>query len=425
MDMAVGKITKRSVDALKPGEQLFDPTIKGFMVRAYAKRKVYALKYIHAGRQRIFTIGDHGDHTSDNESVTPENASRKAQSLRGRIADGQDPQASKAADGHAKRTASTIASLCDRHLAEHVATQNEASTAREVTRVVNVHIKPELGTLRVKELTRARVKAWHDGMKKTPYEANRSLAYLQKMMALAAGDWELRADNPCLGVQRFPEHKRERFFSEPELKAIGEAVAKIEAGRAAGSDPVQESAIALLRFLALTGLRLTEARTLRWIEIDLSGPTLHLGKAKAGARSVPLGAPAAALLATLDRRGDYVFPAISGDGPVPESAFRRLWKRVRAVSGIENARPHDLRHTLGTYTAQTGANAFVVRDLLGHKTMAMTGRYVERAVDPLRATADATANRISAAMGGSTADVVSLTDQRRKRASRGARGADG
>ncbi len=42
---------------------------------------------------------------------------------------------------------------------------------------------------------------------------------------------------------------------------------------------------------------------------------------------------------------------------------------------------------MGTYAAQAGLNAFMVRDLLGHKTMALTGRYVEKAVDPLHALA--------------------------------------
>src|SRR5262245_7588752 len=42
--------------------------------------------------------------------------------------------------------------------------------------------------------------------------------------------------------------------------------------------------------------------------------------------------------------------------------------------------------------------AFLVRDLLGHKTLAMTGRYVERAADPLRALADRVADRVTAAM---------------------------
>ncbi len=51
----------------------------------------------------------------------------------------------------------------------------------------------------------------------------------------------------------------------------------------------------------------------------------------------------------------------------------------------------------------------MVRDLLGHKTMAMTGRYVEKATEPLRAAADAVAGRVAAAMNGrQEAEVVEL-----------------
>jgi len=43
---------------------------------------------------------------------------------------------------------------------------------------------------------------------------------------------------------------------------------------------------------------------------------------------------------------------------------------------------------------------FLVRDLLGHKTLAMTGRYVERAADPMRALADQVSSRAAGAMEG-------------------------
>ncbi len=51
----------------------------------------------------------------------------------------------------------------------------------------------------------------------------------------------------------------------------------------------------------------------------------------------------------------------------------------------------------------------MVRDFRGHKTMAMTGRYVEKATEPLRAAADAVAGRVAAAMNGrQEAEVVEL-----------------
>jgi hypothetical protein len=71
---------------------------------------------------------------------------------------------------------------------------------------------------------------------------------------------------------------------------------------------------------------------------------------------------------------------------------------------------------VGTYAGSAGLNAFMVRDLLGHKTLAMTNRYVERDADPLRAAANAVSGRIAAAMAGEKgAEVVELMEATAKR----------
>jgi integrase len=76
---------------------------------------------------------------------------------------------------------------------------------------------------------------------------------------------------------------------------------------------------------------------------------------------------------------------------------------------FDDVRLHDLRHTVGTYAAQSGANAFLVRDLLRHKNLAMTGRYVNRADDPVRTLSDQVGERIAAAMAcRPAAEVVPL-----------------
>jgi integrase len=85
------------------------------------------------------------------------------------------------------------------------------------------------------------------------------------------------------------------------------------------------------------------------------------------------------------------------------------WRRLRVKVDLPDGRLHDFRHTTGTYAAQAGLNAFMVRDLLGHKTMAMTGHYVEKTTEPLRAAADAVSGRVAAAMSGQQeAEVVEL-----------------
>jgi integrase len=284
-----------------------------------------------------------------------------------------------------------------------VAAHNKASTAQEVRRLVDTQIRPALGKLKISDLSRAKVKAWHSARSVTPTSANRALAALSKLMSLAVHEWELCTDNPCKGVKRFPERKRERYFSDSELQRIGEVLAALEREGA-----VFPGCIAAIRLLALTGMRLGEVLGLRWQWIDLDGAILALPDAKAGARTVGLSAPVVQFLASLERKGSYVVHGADPGKPLSDSTLEHVWDRVRRAAGVPDGRLHDLRHSVGTFAAHAGGNAFLIRDLLGHKTLAMTGRYVERAVDPVRALADKVSGRIAAAMNGTSGEVVPL-----------------
>jgi integrase len=157
-------------------------------------------------------------------------------------------------------------------------------------------------------------------------------------------------------------------------------------------------------------MRLGEALALRWSDVDLSGRAIRLRDAKTGARTVHLGAAAVAILDTTEKRSGYVVHGLDG-APLPDTRVQHAWARLREKAGIPDGRLHDLRHSVGTFAALAGANAFVVRDLLGHQTLAMTGRYVARAADMVRATADAVSSRVAAALNASTissAEVIKI-----------------
>ena len=83
------------------------------------------------------------------------------------------------------------------------------------------------------------------------------------------------------------------------------------------------------------------------------------------------------------KNNDWVFPSLtsqSGHIEEPKSA----WKRIVTAAGIENLRIHDLRRTLGSWQAATGANSFVIGKSLGHKTQAATAIYARLNLDPVR-----------------------------------------
>lgn len=395
--MAIGRISKIAVDALQPGARdqfLWDDQLTGFGVKITPRGKlVYLAQYRIGGRgspTRRVTLGEHG-------KLTPAEARNEAKQVLSKASLREDVAETRAEI----RRQGTLTALADRYLDEHVAARNKSSTRAEVERIVRKRIKPHLGTLKVGALTRRKVKEWHDSMRDTPYEANRALAYLSKMMSLASSEWDVVSENPCRGVRRFPERKRERFLTEAELTVLGNALRDVEDG---GKVPAAFSAA--LRMLAMTGCRLSEILNLRWEDVDEDRTLLCLSDAKTGARAIPLAAPVTHLLESLDEHGPYVFPALSGETPMSRHAFHNYWAKVRDASGLNDVRPHDLRHTAGTYAAQAGFNAFLVRDFLGHRSLAMSGRYVERAVDPIRGTADAVSGRIADALDGRSGKKV-------------------
>jgi len=396
--MAGKTITLRTVKALRADDGdglLWDAEHPGFGVRCRPSgSKHYLLKYRFKGRQRWLTIGRHG------APWTPETARREARRLMGEIAKGRDP--ADARDG--AKGAPTVADLAARYLAEHVEAHNRASTTVTFKRLVNVHIVPELGKRHVADVTRADVSKLHHAMRETPRQANQTLAVLSKMMHLAeAWGWRQDGSNPCRLVKRFAERTRERFYTEAELARIGEAVTALER-----EGKILPGCATAIRMAALTGCRMGEVLALHWTDVDLERGALTIREAKAGGRVHVIGAPTVALLSSLDRSGPRAVWSTDPAKPLPAGTLERAWERVRERAGLEDARFHDLRHTVGTFAGQAGANAFLVRDALGHKTLAMTGRYVSRDADPMRDLANRVSGRIAAAMAGGSGEVVEL-----------------
>jgi len=387
------KLTKRIVDSIKPDVRetfAWDDELPGFGLRVKPSGiKTYLVQYRAGGRTRRHAIGRHG-------VLAPDDARKEARRLLVAVERGSDPSAER----KAALRAPEFGKLLDRYLAEHVERHNRASTAAEVSRLVEKLIRPALGTLKTAAVTRQDILKLHGDLAGTPRQANFVLAVLNKAMNLAEA-WGVRSEgsNPCRHVRKYPETKRERFLSAAELAKLGDELRRLEI-EAREPWPV----IAAIRFLALTGLRLGEAINLRWNAVDTQRGCISLaaGETKAGARTHPLGSNALALLAALPRsKGTpWVFPNRASMAALSPHVMEKAWARIRKQCGFSDARLHDLRHTVGTVAGQGGANAFQVRDVLGHKTLAMTDRYVNRATDPVRALSERVGAEIAAAMEG-------------------------
>ena len=378
------RITKRVVDALALGEQLWDSELKGFGVRRQKGRPHYFVSYRAAGRRRWITLGPHGPLTS-------EAARKEALKVLGDVARGGDP----ASQRDSERAAGNVEELATRFLTEYAAQHNKKSSAREYERLVRLHIVPALGKLRINNVTPADVARWHAGFKTNPVAGNRALALLKHMFNLAE-KWGLRTlANPARQIDMFPEKPRERLISPTELARLGAA---LESAQKNGSE--HPSVIACIKLLILTGARLSEILKLRWEHVDIERSVLRLPDSKTGAKTVPLGAPALELLSELSKSAGsaYVCPGHRADAHFV--GIQRPWRRIRGAAGLPDLRIHDLRHGFASMAAMAGDSLFLIGKILGHRQSSTTERYAHLHDDPVRAVADRTARRIAEALAG-------------------------
>ena len=271
----------------------------------------------------------------------------------------------------------------------------------------------------VASIRRAEIAGWHAATTETPYAGNRALATLSTLFSFAermemtpplGEGWN---GNPVRGVPRHREAHRERMLSSQELSSLWAALLSLE------QTPRHRFAAAALRLGALTGWRVGEVRALAWRDIDLDGreATIH---GKTGARRAPLPMPAAELLATLrvatrhfglgEHHGRWAFPSTAGGtaelGPLTDWEHRRTWEKAVMSAGLTDLRRHDLRHLVaGVIGAQTGS-ALRVKEAMGHRSVAVSERYVSPISTLQRRTTDQAASLILSIAEGREQDAL-------------------
>ena len=384
------RITKRLVDAMRPGELIWDADVRGFAVRCQTQRKVYVLKTRIGGRQRWLTIGDHGS------PWTVDTARVEAQRLWSEIRSGVNLAAMR----DARRDPVTVAELCARFLDEHASQHKKPSSFRMDRMNIDNHIVPLLGKMSVIELGRedlqrfmravkeGRTSLTKRNTKRGPGSlitggtgvANRCLSIISKMLNLAEV-WDIRPanSNPCGQIERYPENRFERFLAAEEAERLGATLSAVEAD---GSE--SPYIVAAIRLLLLTGARAGEILTLQWSHVDLERSILALPDSKTGRKTIFLSAAASEVLKNLPRAPDTPY-VVAGVRPgVAITNIHKPWHRIRKLAGINDVRIHDLRHSFASMAAANGASLLMIGKLLGHTNAQTTQRYAHLIADPIK-----------------------------------------
>ncbi len=394
----VPKLTKRTVESAKPADRVthvWDDALSGFGLRVFPSgRRCFVLKCRAKGRQRWIKLGFFGE-------LTPDQARRIAQNRLAELRAGRDPGEER----NAARSAPTMRELAERYLRDHAVPKKKPSSVSDDRAMLRLYVVSSLGKRRVADVTRSDVDRLHASLSATPVRANRVLFLLSTMLNLAE-KWDLRPpySNPCRGVERYRENRRERFLSSAELARLGTALAEVEAAHVEGRDPRRQAselpaAVAALRLLILTGCRRGEVLGMQWEWIDFERRCVRLPDSKTGAKAVALNAPALAVLASLgERRGDSPWVIPGSDSAQPFVGLPKVWRRVRDRAGLADFRIHDLRHTHASVGIAAGLSLPLIGALLGHRQPSTTQRYAHLASDPLLEAAELVGARIAAAL---------------------------
>lgn len=382
--MGTVRLSKRTIDALavERGDKVFwDRDLPGFGIRVHATgRRVYvAQARTPGGLPRRVRLGRF-------EDMTAKQARQEAAEVIDRIRRGEDPMPPPAPPEP------TVADLAARYMEAHVEVNCRPLTVDAYRRVLELHILPELGALRLSEVDRSHVSALHYGLRDKPVQANKAVGVFSKMFKLAMA-WGMTPArlNPCRSVKRYGQRSCERFLTADEYARLGRVLIEAET-----EGPVMASAAAAIRLLLLTGCRRNEVLTLRWDDIDRTAGELRLVDSKTGPQRVPLTPAVARVLAGIPRIEGNPWVIAGQDRGERLNRIDPFWNKLRARAGLEDVRLHDFRHSFASQALEIGEGLPVIARLLGHRTVMTTAKYAHLARDTERASAAKVGDSIGA-----------------------------
>lgn len=331
--------------------------------------------------------------------ITVENARNQAQQELAKLSRGVDPNDRL----RAMRKAPTLKEVFDEFIELPTRTKSKRAkspkTVHDYRQQFNGYLA-DWHQRQISTITRLDVEKLHNQLAKTigNHTANRVLA-LVKALFNTAIDLGRYNTNPAARLMGFEEQTRERFLQADELPKFWAAL------EAEPSEKIRD----FVKVSLFTGQRRSNVAAMRWADVNFDRAMWSIPQTKTGRHEVPLTIEA---LEILKRRkaangsSEFVFPGLHGKGHLKDPM--RQWRAILDRAGIDDLRIHDLRRSLGSWQAITGASLQVVGKTLGHSRPETTAIYSRLSDDPVRA-----------AMGTATAAIMQATKPKRTRKAKG------
>jgi len=237
-------------------------------------------------------------------------------------------------------------------------------------------IKPVLGEVPFKNISPFHIEKIKKNMltaEMTPRTIQYAFATIRQVWNMAKRDGLVNTDSPTKQV-KVPkiDNRRLRFLTREEADILLENLR---------NRSLQLHNMALLSLHC--GLRAGEIFNLTWGDVDLERGILTLRDSKSGkTRRAFMTEKVKSVFNKPDyaKHDDLVFPD-RDDNKMKRisNAFQRAVNELGFNNGISDPRQqvvfHTLRHTFASWLVENGTDLYIVKELMGHSTLAMTERY--------------------------------------------------
>ena len=273
----------------------------------------------------------------------------------------------------------------------------ESTTINEYERVLIKVVIPELGGVRLRELTTSRLDLFLVRLRATSASRQRKTKVVMSAMLGMAVRHDALAVNPVQQTSRIHREKSEtRSLTFEDLNTVREALRAWTATQRPGPKASGDMADIVDLMLA-TGARIGEILALRWVDVTLDAdrPNLTINgtvktepgkgtyrkaspKSDSSVRTVVIPDFAMAVLrrrrsAARENPIDAVFPTRNGTWQQVNNVERR-WRQIRKDTGLEWVTPHTFRKTVATLISER-VNAETASQQLGHSSPSITREF--------------------------------------------------
>ena len=360
--------TQKALDALSPQPQRYyvhDTKIRGLCLSVFPSgTKTFMLYRKVNDRPVRITLGRFDD-------LTIEQARKQAEGFNNEIAQGNNPREAI----NSKRKELTFDDFFQVYLEKHAKVYKKSW--RHDADHYRLHIKEALGNKKLSDIARQHIQNLHAhlGQDHGKACANRVIDTLGSVFMKAIEWGYLSGTNPAK-IKKFKLQSRDRFLTAEELPRFFQALQQ------ENNDTLRDYILLSL----LTGARKANVLAMRWDQIDLTRGEWRIPETKNGeSQRVVLSSEAVQILTARGHhygQSPWVFPSTGASGHLQDP--KKGWQRLLQRAELQDVRIHDLRRTLGSWQAATGANGFVIGKSLGHKSMRATEIYARIDLDPVR-----------------------------------------